>query len=171
MSTYWHTLLPHYALQILAASGGPRRRARQRFPTAPQPGRARQPSGAGGDPEAVPHRGRTAGDAVGKPHRAGAGRRSGRLPGGDRPPAGAVRNLFAAYQLPDGALRHRAAAPDPDVVARLRRHGPPGLGVDLRLAGHEAKPPRLAYLFARAANGRVSPAPITSNLTAEPRPL
>src|SRR3546814_15320418 len=66
---------------------------------------------------------------------------------------------------------HRAAAPDPDAVARRRRHGPPGLGADRGLAGHEAKPRRLACLSARADDGRAAADPDQPKIvTARGRP-
>ena len=53
---------------------------------------------------------RPAGDAVGQPHRAGAGRRSGALQAGLGHAADRPRRLRAADQLSDRAARHRAPA-------------------------------------------------------------
>jgi len=58
------------------------------------------------------HRRRSAGDGEPEPHRAGNGRRSGPLQGGDRHAARSLRDLRAADQLSDRAARYRAHAAD-----------------------------------------------------------
>ena len=55
-------------------------------------------------------RSRPAGDGESEPHRAGHGRRSGPLQGGDRHAADPLRDLRAAHQLSDRAAGHRAHA-------------------------------------------------------------
>ena len=74
------------------------------------------PSGTRRHPEDALRRGRPAGDAVGQPHRAGAGGRSGPLQADLRHAAARPRHLCAADQLSHRAARHRAAALHADAV-------------------------------------------------------
>ena len=66
---------------------------------------------------------RSAGHGQSQPHRAGAGRRSRALQGGDRHADAALRHLCAADQLSDRGARHRTHPPDPDAAAYGRAHG------------------------------------------------
>ena len=79
----------------------------------PHAGAARASPGIGGAAEAPAGRGRPAGHAEREPYRAGAGGRSGPLQDRQRRAARPSRHLCPADQLPDGAARHRAAAPHP----------------------------------------------------------
>ena len=83
--------------------------------------RARAAERAGRHGEAADGRGAAAGDGESEPHRAGDGRRSGALQGGDRHAADPLPDLCAADQLSDREARHRAHALHPLAGAYRRR--------------------------------------------------
>ena len=97
-------------LHHLARAGHRCRRRRLDPASQAERDRARPPHGAGQDGEAADGRGPPAGYGESEPYRAGDGRRSGPLQGGDRYAADPLPGLCAADQLPDRAARHRAYA-------------------------------------------------------------
>ena len=118
--------------------------------------------------EGADGRGSPAGHGESEPHRAGDGRRSGALQGGDRHAARALPHLCAADQLPDREARHRAHALHPLAGAHRRRDRRSDRRLDRAVGGLPGRQGRIcparrrvAYQLTRAP--ALAPMPFVSS--------